>query len=170
MTATHTSTTPAETRPIVSFALFALLGLMLSGCENVHVTTPDVFKANSGSTLTTAPGQDLAEDMFLGKWDIHGDLTNSANGLNGVQAIPSDIAEDLFGRGWRFERGGIMRISAGLGTHQGEWKVSGDTVSIRTDRQLSMIDYTAQFSDGYLWLTRRDGRVFVFEKDKFFGL
>src|SRR6187399_268904 len=79
---------------VLGLALLGAAALFQIGCASGDKP----LAANSGKMLTTTPGQQLTEDMFIGKWDIDGERTNTANGYSGVGAIPADIARDMFGK------------------------------------------------------------------------
>ena len=139
------------------------IGLTVAGCD----MSPDVLEDNNGSALTTTPGAQLKESMFLGKWDLDGERTNTANGNSGVTDIPTDVVKDILGKGWKFHAGGGLSIDQTIGTKEGSWKLQGDTVTI--DEGGGPHTYTARFQDGFLYLKKADGKYIVLERAKFFG-
>ena len=140
--------------------------LASTGCESTQ--TSNTLSENSGSTLTTTEGQQITDDMLLGKWDLDGELTNTANGNSGVEAIPSDIVKDVLGKGWRFERGGVLRTDAVVGSKAGTWKIDGkNTLTVQEAGQVDPHSYQVSFRGGYMYLKRGDGRYMVMERDKF---
>lgn len=146
--------------------------LCLAGCLLWACTSGDQFsldlRDNDGSQLTTAPGQPLNEVWFIGKWDLDGERTNTANGNSGVAAIPSDILHDIFGEGWKFEHYGFLKVDTTGGYTPATWKLNGNQLTINfPDRPAET--FVAHFSDGYLYLQDRYGRYRVLEKNKFFG-
>lgn len=159
-----------QTPRLQMFALTVLIacGLALTACETGSSTR--AIEDNEGSTLTTAPGQQLNESMFLGKWDLDGERTNTINGAGGVGAIPADVVMDVLGKGWRFESGGVLRVDRAVGTARGSWKIEGaDTLVTTEPSKDGSQRYTASFRDGYLYLKAADGRWYVMERSKFFG-
>ena len=137
------------------------------------LTSCSTFEDNEGSKLTTSPDEQLTEEMFLDKWDLDGEKTNSANGHSSVGAIPDDIGKDMFGEGWRFERGGVLRVDHDLGTKAGKWRIEGKNLLVLqedVEKNSEEIRLTASFRNGYLWLENGKGRFMVFERKKFFGL
>jgi len=146
----------------------ALSTILLAGCDGSN--TPSALKDNDGSTLTTRDGRQITEDMLVGKWDLDGERTNTANGHSGVVAIPSDVVKDVLGKGWRFERGGVLRTDQVVGSKPGTWRIEGaNTLAIDEGGDRSPKSYKMSFRDGFLYLQRTDGSYIVFEKDKFFG-
>ena len=148
---------------ILGSALFAGATLGLMGCTSGDKP----LQPNSGKSIDSTPGQTLTEAMFLGKWDIDGERTNTANGHGSVAAIPADITRDILGKGWRFEPHGDLKVDQAVGWKTGSWKLSGDSLTV--DEGKGPHTYTAQFKDGYLYLKTADGKTLVFERDKFFG-
>ena len=144
----------------------AALGLATLG---VGCTSgPDPLADNSGHRLTTRDGQQLAEAMFLGKWDLDGERTNNVNGGGGVTAIPTDVIKDVLGKGWRFESGGNLKSDLPVGWRNGSWRIEGKNTLVVNEGKGDQ-RYAAKFNEGYLYLTKTDGKVLVFERDKFFG-
>ncbi len=130
----------------------------------------DAIKDNAGSTLTTEPNQQLTPAMFLGKWDLDGERTNATNGNSGVAAIPSDIAKDIFGKGWKFADKGVLLTDKPLGTDNGSWRIEGNNTLIVKETPAAVERrFAASFRTGYMYLKQPDGKWLVFEKDKFFG-
>ena len=151
------------TLSLATAALAAAIGL--TACTS----GPEPIQDNSGKIINTQPGEQLLEEQFVGKWDIDGERTNNAQGQGGVTAIPSDILKDTLGKGWRFERGGVLKIDAVVGSKTGSWRIVGkDGLAVTTPEGDQ--SFTAQFRAGYLYLKRADGKWFVFERDKYFGL
>jgi len=124
--------------------------------------------ANSGKVINTTPDQQLTEDLFIGKWDLDGERTNTANGDGGVTDIPSDVVKDVLGKGWRFEKGGLLKTDQVVGWKTGSWRIDGKNKLI-ADEGKGAFNYEASFKDGFLYLKKADGKVLVFERDKFFG-
>jgi len=152
----------------VTLAFSFAAALALAGCDSTPTTSH--LQDNNGSTLTTTEGQQITEDMMLGKWDLDGELTNTANGNSGVDAIPSDIVKDVLGTGWKFERGGVLRTDQVIGSKPGTWKIEGtNTLVVQEGGQIEPHKYQVSFRGGYMYLKRNDGRWMVMERDKFFG-
>jgi hypothetical protein len=127
---------------------------------------------NDGSRLTTAESDQITESMLLGKWDLDGERTNTANGSSGVGAIPSDVGKDLGGEGWRFDVGGSLRTDQPVGTKQGRWRLTGkDSLTVQEDvaNNSPELHFQVSFRDGFMYLKNSDGRYMVMEKNKFFG-
>jgi len=141
---------------------------LVAGChsDNDNATLKD----NSGSNLTTTSGQQITESMLVGKWDLDGERTNSANGHSGVTSIPSDITKDVLGKGWKFEPGGVLKTDQVVGSKHGTWRIEGNnTLVVLESPNATPKSYEASFRDGFLYLHRPDGTWMVFEKSKFFG-
>lgn len=148
----------------------SLIAVVLASAFTLPACTsgPEPVQENAGKAINTQPGEQLIEDQFIGKWDLDGERTNNARGQGGVTAIPSDIFKDTLGKGWRFERGGVLKIDATVGTKTGSWRIVGkDGLALTTPNGDQ--SFTAQFRAGYLYLQRSDGKWFVFERDKYFG-
>lgn len=130
----------------------------------------DALKDNGGSNLTTDPNQQLTAEMFKGKWDLDGERTNAANGISGISSIPSDVAKDIFGKGWRFSDQGVLLTDKPLGAENGSWRIEGNNTLVVKETP-SAIDrrFAASFRSGFMYLKQPDGKWLVFEKDKFFG-
>ena len=125
---------------------------------------------NDGSTLTTTDGQQIQKTTLIGKWDLDGERTNTANGRPGIGAIPDDIAKDIFGKGWRFRSGGVLLTDKTIGAQEGTWRLEGkDQLHLRERPSASERIYTVSFRDGYMYLRRPDGEHLVMERNKFFG-
>jgi hypothetical protein len=122
------------------------------------------------AVYNTVPGQQLKSEMFLGKWDLDGERTNKANGQTSAASIPSSILKDVMGKGWRFEKDGVLLTDTTGSARAGKWAIEGtDTLAVQEHDQTEPTHYTARFSDGYLKLTRADGKIMVFQRDKFYG-
>ena len=146
------------------FALAAVATVLVSGgCD----MSPSVFEDNEGSTLNTN-GQQITTDMLVGKWDLDGERTNTANGNGGVVAIPSDIVTDVLGEGWKFHQGGGISLDRTIGTKEGTWRLDGDSLTVQPAGEKAVV-YKASFRDGFLYLKPEQGRTLVFERNKFFG-
>ena len=147
-------------------ALLIVASAVVGGCS-LRSGTMD---PDSSKVINTVAGEQLTESMFLGKWDLDGERTNTANGSGGVTAIPSDVLKDVLGKGWVFEKNGSLRTDAIVGSKPGSWSIEGtDTVVIKESGQNEAKQYKARFTDGFLYLQKADGKYFVFERDKFFG-
>jgi hypothetical protein len=145
-----------------------LLTLLLAGCSSTELRVDP--RDNNGSNLTTAAGEPLDPAMFYGKWDLDGERTNTMNGAGGVIAIPSDILKDIFGKGWKFEPGGILKTDVTGGYKVGTWRVEPPaTLVVREDESCPDGRFEASFREGYLYLRSPGGRYAVMERDKFFG-
>lgn len=143
-------------------AAFASLLAAFAACSSLQ--------DNNGSTLTTAEGEQITEVMLLGKWDLDGERTNTANGNPGVGAIPSDIAKDLFGEGWEFRPSGVLRTDDVVGSIPGTWRIEGkDKLIVKENANSPELHFMASFRDGFLYLKNVGGRFMVFEKDKYFS-
>lgn len=155
------------------FQVTAILALALvgfAGCSSRPGEISPNVEANDGSSLTTSPGEPLKEAWLLGKWDVDGERTNTANGASGVGAIPSDIFKDVLGDGWKFEPNGVVKIDAAGGYRRGSYTLAGDQVTVVYSGQPDGITYTdVHFRSGYLYMKKPDGRWIVFEKNKYFG-
>ncbi|HWB20108.1 MAG TPA: hypothetical protein VG711_07410 [Phycisphaerales bacterium] len=147
--------------------LVPVLGLV--ACEAGE--GPDFISENNGQTTTTTDNTQLTEQMFLGKWDLDGERTNAANGSPGVDAIPSDIAKDIFGNGWRFKTGGVVETDQAVGWTTGSWKLEGkNTLAVQEKGEMEPKKFSAQFINGFMYLKNANGKTYVYEKDKYFGL
>lgn len=135
--------------------------LVLAACE----MTSD----NEGRNYNTNPGEPIQESWLLGKWDLDGERTNTANGNAGVIAIPDDVLKDVFGAGWRFEQDGVLLVDGVLGSRGGTWRLESPDVLVLKLPDREERRYRARFTDGYLYLTGEGGRVRVMERSKFFG-
>ncbi len=154
-----------------SFRLFlgALVAVVL--CLPIACTT---LEDNNGSTYTSRDDEQLTEAMFVGgKWDLDGERTNVANGDGSAGAIPSDIGKDMFGEGWKFLIGGVMKVDSGpFSSTTGTWRISGKNQLILqedVEKNTKVLNFIASFKDGYLYLKNAKGQFMVFERDKFFG-
>lgn len=127
---------------------------------------------NEGSTLTTKDGEQITEAMIVGKWDLDGERTNTANGNAGVGAIPDDVVKDVFGAGWRIQPNGVMQTDKTVGSDVGAWKIEGkNTLIVQENKAANSpeVRYEASFRDGFMYLKKSDGKYAVMEKSKFFG-
>jgi hypothetical protein len=144
------------------FTLTACCALPLAvGCNSME--------DNEGSVLTTTTDQQLTESMFLGKWDLDGERTNTVNGQGGVEDIPSDVFKDVLGAGWEFQRNGVLKIDRTIGTRTATWRIEGANALVINDPDKGETRYEASFRDGYMYLKNPAGRWMVMEKGKFFG-
>ena len=146
---------------LVATALSAAL-LFISACT--------ALEDNRGSSYTTEPGAAVDRAMFVGKWDVDGERTNTANGNPGVGAIPSDIWTDLFGAGWEFKKLGVLAVDSGAGTVVGDWRFEEpNRLYIKEKKDAEEKRFEVQFIDGYMYLKEPNGQITVMERDKFFG-
>lgn len=126
---------------------------------------------NEGSTTTTADGAQITNEMMIGKWDLDGERTNTANGNAGVGAIPDDVIKDVFGKGWKFEAGGVLRTDEVVGSTPGKWRIDGKNTLVVSESSANGAEtrYEVAFRDGFMYLKGQDGKFSVMEKSKFFG-
>lgn len=150
---------------IVATVLALGFGLVVGGCST--------FDDNYGSDFTTKEGDPITEGMLIGgKWDLDGELTNTANGNPGVGAIFSDIGKDMFGEGWQFLSGGVFKADDGLGETTGHWRIKNkNQLIIQEDvrKNTPELFFEASFKSGYLYLKNAEGKFMVLERGKFFG-
>lgn len=136
-----------------------------SGCESHRLS------ANSARMVTSVEGHQFTDSMFLGKWDLDGARTNAMNGVSGLSSIPSNLAKDLLGTGWMFREHGDLLTDTVLGKIQGRWRIHGtQTLLVQQSPDRLIMKFKASFRDGYLYLKTEDGRWWVFQRDKFFGI
>ena len=153
---------------VVMVLLLAVAGLGV-GCSSDLKDLSFNFEDNDGSTLTTTPGDPVKPEWLKGKWDVDGELTNTANGNPGISSIPENIDEDIFGTGWKFEDGGVLKVDTVGGFDLAHYRLDGCTLTVKLpDREEESV-YQAHFQFGYLYLKDKNGNWTVFEKDKFFG-
>ena len=137
-----------------------------TGCSSSWNEMDFSLKSNSGSALTTHFDKPHIPAMFYGKWDVNGDMTNTANGHSGPASIPSDFAKDWVGVGWKFEPDNVLKVDIPLGYRLGWWQVKGDKLTIYDGPPVT---YRCHFQSGYLYLQAGDGEWIVLEKNKYFG-
>lgn len=127
--------------------------------------------SSGGWTRNTQEGESMREDWLYGRWDADGDRTNEANGFDGISAAPSDVWNELFGKSWRMEKGGVLHFGGRFSTKKGTWRLDGaDRLILEETTGGKRHSFTCQFRDGYLYLKRTDDRYLVMSKGKFFGL
>ena len=145
----------------IAAAMVFTAGLLaVAGCSSTETAE------NDGSTLTTAPGQQLEPRMFYGKWDLDGERTNLANSQDNVA---DDIVKDILGAGWTFEPNGVFRRDRTVGEDLGTWEIQGaDTLVITVGNEPGQ-SYEASFRSGFMYLKDAAGAWKVMERNKFFG-
>lgn len=131
-----------------------------TGCSSTETAE------NEGSTLTTAPGQQLEARMFYGKWDLDGERTNLANSQDNVA---DDIVKDILGAGWTFEPNGVFRRDRTVGEDLGTWEIQGADTLVITVANEPVQTYEASFRSGFMYLKDAAGAWKVMERNKFFG-
>ena len=146
-----------------------ILILSLAACSSKPNELNPSFAANAGSNRTTSPGDPIQEEWLYGKWDVDGERTNTANGNPGLIAIGSDIARDMFGKGWKFEPNGVIKIDRAGGYVLGTYRIQGNRLLIKKAGDADFTKYNAHFQDGYLYLYGPDSRWSVMEYAKYFG-
>ena len=165
-------------RKFIGLVPAALLSLLLAisllssvGCSSDLKDLSLSFEDNDGSTLTTTPGDPVKPEWLYGKWDVDGELTNTANGNPGIDSIPQNINEDIFGIGWKFEPDGVLKVDVTGGFEMAHYQLDGCTLRVRLPGRNDESVYFAHFQYGYLYLKEqgKDADWTVFEKNKFFG-
>ena len=87
-----------------------------------------------------------------------------------MEDIPSDILKDVFGEGWKFEPGGVLRTDVTAGDVTGSWRLEGEnTLYLKERLGDSDRKFEIRFTDGYMYLKGADGRYMIMERNKFFG-
>ena len=127
--------------------------------------------SSGGWTRNTRAGDALREEWLIGRWDADGERTNEGNGFDGVKAAASNLWNELFGRSWRMEAGGVLLFGGRFSTKQGTWRLEGaDRLILEETRGGKRHTFLCQFRDGYLYLKRTDNRFLVMGRGKFLGL
>ena len=144
----------------------ALMLTLALGCLTLGPTACN--SSGGGPRFNTKPGEQVTEAMLLGKWDLDGERTNTANGHGGVGAIPSDVTKDVLGKGWKFDPDGVLKTDRAVGWKTGSWRLEGKSTLVVNEGSGEQ-KYDAHFQDGYLYLKKADGKFLVFERDTDFG-
>ncbi len=127
--------------------------------------------SSSGWTRNTREGDALRDEWLIGRWDADGERTNEANGFDGIKAAPSDLWNELFGRSWRMETGGVLHFGGRLSSKRGTWRLDGaDHLILEEETGGKRHSFRCQFRDSYLYLKRTDTRCLVMSRGKSLGL
>ena len=127
--------------------------------------------SSAGWTRNTREGDAFREEWLIGRWDADGERTNEANGFDGLKATPSNVWNELFGRSWRMEKGGVLHFGGRLSSKRGTWRLDGgNRLVMEETRGGKRHSFACQFRDGYLYLKRTDSRYLVMSRGKFLGL
>ena len=153
------------------FAAVAVMAVVVVGigCSSSPNEMSADVRDNEGRLYNTAPGESIDSSKLLGKWDVDGERTNTANGNPGVLSIPADVFKDVLGAGWKIEEAGRLKVDRAGGYATGKWKLEGDKFSVLMPDRDTWTTYTARFQDGFLYLQDAAGNFKVFERSKFFG-
>ncbi len=147
-------------RTSLILAAVAMIGLMVAGCSGP--SQADIHAEAKAGTPVTA-------ENVLGKWDLDGEKTNTANGKEGILAIPGDIIKDTLGDGWLLESGGVLKVDDVVGSKTGSWTVSNGKLTVQLPGRDKKQTYKGTIMGQYMYL-EANGEYRVFHKNKFFGM
>ena len=87
--------------------------------------TPILFFAGCAADwdLTTRPGHQLTEPMFVGSWILDEDQTNRANGAPEGAEVSDEILKGVFGKSWKFKPNGVLKTELPAGWKTGSWRI-----------------------------------------------
>ncbi len=120
----------------------------VAGCNGGQTS----WEGGGGPALTTQPGQQLTESMFLGTWSVDGPGTNRANGVDSPTYIPNEAMAKVLGKGWRFNPGGRMTIAGADKASGGTWSIRATNLVVIEGATTGSRRYDASFREGRLRL------------------
>ena len=128
--------------------------------------TPILFFAGCAADwdLTTRPGHQLTEPMFVGSWILDEDQTNRANGAPEGAEVSDEILKGVFGKSWKFKPNGVLKTELPAGWKNGSWRIV-DPDNLVVNEGNGEQQYAARFHDGDLCLKKADGKTLVLERD-----
>ena len=134
----------------------------------VCLVTPIAFLAGCSydCDLTTRPGHQLTQAMFVGSWILDSEQTNHANAAPDDAEVSDEILKGVFGKTSEVQaqrHSPENRTPRGLGRSVRGGSSTPDNLVVNEGNGEQQ--YAARFHDGDLCLLKADGKKLVLERD-----